>query len=315
MNYRIVLGAGVITLALLITGLALGGDSSIDGSNTVETTIKTESAEAAQTSARLSPVPLGALRILDGSSLPFAIGDAGTVIVGRFGDVLKIVSAEPKTDWTTEIRIPSGSQVNGVFWKAGIGVEYTFVLDEGVTRVRIEGIVKGSVGSGDHNESGSRNPATTTGAGTTQTAGPTTTPPATTTTTQAPTTPTTQPSTTTTERPTTTAPPTTTTTEGATTTTSAATTTTAEPPTTTVDAWTQVVLVSEGGSIIVSYRPEEVRLDAVFPAPTFVLEDVEEEPKRVEVELEGDDVTWTIEAKWANGEFVTDIEASGSGGD
>jgi hypothetical protein len=58
-----------------------------------------------------------------------------------------------------------------------------------------------------------------------------------------------------------------------------------------------------------------VRLDAASPAPTFLLEDVVEDPKRVEVQFEGDDVTYTLEAKWEKGELVTDVDASGPGAD
>jgi hypothetical protein len=42
---------------------------------------------------------------------------------------------------------------------------------------------------------------------------------------------------------------------------------------------------------------------------------VDEDPKRVQVEFEGDDVTYTLEAKWERGELVTDIDASGPGDD
>jgi hypothetical protein len=85
--------------------------------------------------------------------------------------------------------------------------------------------------------------------------------------------------------------------------------------TTEVEVWTQVVVTSAGGSMAVSYRPGEVRLDAVSPAPTFILEDVDEEPKRVQVQFEGDDVTYTLEAKWDKGELVTDVDVSGPGAD
>ncbi|HKZ20407.1 MAG TPA: hypothetical protein VJQ57_09875 [Acidimicrobiia bacterium] len=66
---------------------------------------------------------------------------------------------------------------------------------------------------------------------------------------------------------------------------------------------------------MVSYRPGEVRLDAASPAPTFLLEVVIEDPKQVQVQFEGDDVTYTLEAKWEKGELVTDVDASGPGAD
>jgi hypothetical protein len=82
-----------------------------------------------------------------------------------------------------------------------------------------------------------------------------------------------------------------------------------------VEVWTQIVVSSPGGSIVVSYRPGEVRLDAALPVPNFLLEDVDEEPKRVQVEFEGDDVTYTLEAEWERGELVTDVDVSGPGTD
>ena len=79
--------------------------------------------------------------------------------------------------------------------------------------------------------------------------------------------------------------------------------------------WTEIVLVSPGGSIVVSYRPGQVQLDAVAPAPAFELGDVDEASNRVEVEFENDFVSYKLEAKWSNGELVTDINASGPGAD
>ncbi|HJQ94951.1 MAG TPA: hypothetical protein VJ935_04490 [Acidimicrobiia bacterium] len=59
------------------------------------------------------------------------------------------------------------------------------------------------------------------------------------------------------------------------------------------------------------YRPGEVRLDGIAPAPTFEVVDLDEEQKSVRVEFEGDDVTYVIEAKWEKGELVTDIDSQG----
>jgi hypothetical protein len=61
----------------------------------------------------------------------------------------------------------------------------------------------------------------------------------------------------------------------------------------------------------VFYRPGEVRLEGIAPAPTFEVEDVDEERKSVRVAFAGDDVTYVIEAKWDKGELTTDIESSG----
>jgi hypothetical protein len=75
--------------------------------------------------------------------------------------------------------------------------------------------------------------------------------------------------------------------------------------------WIPIVVTSDGGSIFVSYRSGEVRLDGIAPAPTFEVEDVDEERKSVRVEFGGDDVTYVIVAKWDKGELITDINSSG----
>jgi hypothetical protein len=77
------------------------------------------------------------------------------------------------------------------------------------------------------------------------------------------------------------------------------------------DVWIPVVITSDGGSILVSYQSGEVRLDGIAVAPGFEVEDVDEERRSVRVELEGDDVTYVIEAKWVKGELVTDIDSQG----
>jgi hypothetical protein len=76
----------------------------------------------------------------------------------------------------------------------------------------------------------------------------------------------------------------------------------------------RTTLNSEGGSIIVSYRPSEVRLESVAPLAGFSFEIDDQGPERVRVEFIGGDVTYTLRAEWTSDGFVTEVDASGEGG-
>ncbi len=78
--------------------------------------------------------------------------------------------------------------------------------------------------------------------------------------------------------------------------------------------WTRTTLNSGGGSIIVSYRPSEVRLESVAPLAGFSFEIDDQGPERVRVEFIGEDVTHTLRAEWTSEGFVTEVDASGEGG-
>ncbi|MGH8926127.1 MAG: hypothetical protein ACRDWA_16060 [Acidimicrobiia bacterium] len=80
-------------------------------------------------------------------------------------------------------------------------------------------------------------------------------------------------------------------------------------------AWTRTTLNSEGGSIIVSYRPSEVRLESVAPLAGFSFEIDDEGPERVRVEFFGEDETHTLRAEWTGEGFVTEVGQSGEGPD
>ena len=79
--------------------------------------------------------------------------------------------------------------------------------------------------------------------------------------------------------------------------------------------WERTTLNSEGGSIIVSYRPFEVRLESVAPLAGFSFEIDDQGPERIRVEFMGEDVTYTLQAEWTSNGFVTEVGASGEGGD
>lgn len=335
MNHRIALGVGAVTFALLITGLALGGDTTIGRFDSHSGSSVTSSVEPTTFPTSALSVTPGGISIPDGSSMAFEIGHAGTVIVGRIDDVLKIVSVQPTEGWISEIRDTFGRVVGGMLRNPYIGVTYTFALNDGVTRFSIESIAQDSIAAATSlatadgedaasptNETSPR-PATTaiTMSSTTSTTAQSATTtvesgvapesPATTTTSLITTT-TLPPITTTTNAPptntTTSVPPTTITTVPPTTTTTVpAVTTTTDPE----GEWVPIVLVSDGGSIVVSYRPGEVRLDAVIPAVGFEVGDVDEEKRSVRVQFESTDASYTIVAKWDKGELITDITSSG----
>ncbi|MCA1736632.1 MAG: hypothetical protein LC739_11165 [Actinobacteria bacterium] len=87
------------------------------------------------------------------------------------------------------------------------------------------------------------------------------------------------------------------------------TTATTSPPPVTTAPWQQTTLNSAGGSIIVSYRPEEVRLESVVPQAGFAYEINDEGPDRVEVDFEAGDANYRIRAEWTSDGFVTEIES------
>ena len=314
MRYRVLFGIGAALLALLATGFAMAQSSDSDKSIGPSTTAAHLPIRQVATKGEADPPD--AYAIADRSIKSVVVEQAGSLVIGRSGDEIHIVSATPNSGWVSTIAVTVGEVVGGEFRNNDTGVRYTIKLTAGALEIQIEKFTINAVPSAENSRSeatertDSQSPVATTSLTTT-----TTTTTTTTSTTGLTTPTTTTPATTTTQATTTTRANTTTTTAPTTTTTDPVTTTTAEEVTTTTEAdlWSQIVLTSAGGSIVVSYRPGEVRLDAVSPAPTFLLEDVDEDPDRVEVVFESDDVTYTIEAKWDEEEFVTDVDVSGSG--
>ena len=86
--------------------------------------------------------------------------------------------------------------------------------------------------------------------------------------------------------------------------------TTTGPPvstTTTAAAWQQTTINSIGGSVIVSYRSGEVRLESVVPQPGFLYEIDDSGPPEVRVKLEAEEVRVEIRARWDGG-LVTEVD-------
>ena len=321
MKYRVLFGIGAALLALLATGFAMAQSSESDKSIGPSTTAM--DLPDRQVATRGEADPPDAYAIADRSIKSVVVEQAGSLVIGRSGDEIHIVSATPNSGWVSTIAVTVGEVVGGEFRNNDSGVRYTVELVAGALNIQIEKFTIDAVPSAENSTSeapestDSQRSIATTSLMTTTTSTTTTTTRPTISTTGVTTTTTTLPATTTTQATTTTRATTTTTTAPTTTTTEPVTTTTAEEVTTTTEAdvWSQIVLTSAGGSIVVSYRPGEVRLDSVAPAPTFDLEDIDERRATVQVEFEGENVTYILEARWEKGELVTDIDANGPGAD
>jgi hypothetical protein len=97
----------------------------------------------------------------------------------------------------------------------------------------------------------------------------------------------------------------------------AVTTTSVPSPTTAIPVaeveWNQATINSPGGSIIVSYRPFEVRLESIAPRAGFGYEIDDDGPDRVRVELSAEEQSHTLQAEWREDGFATEVDSSGQG--
>jgi hypothetical protein len=66
--------------------------------------------------------------------------------------------------------------------------------------------------------------------------------------------------------------------------------------------------------VIISYRPDEVRLESASPSLGFDMEVDSVGPSSVRVEFERDDLKVRVEAHWSDGELVTEIDEDGESG-
>lgn len=123
---------------------------------------------------------------------------------------------------------------------------------------------------------------------------PVTTPPSSTTTPSTTSTSTTSPTTT---RPTT---ATTKPSQGGTSSTSTTTTTTAG------SNWSVKTIPTSGGTVVVSYRPEEVVLNAATPAPGYSTDIGDAGPPKVRVEFESDESKVEVRVEW-DGQLVVEV--------
>lgn len=86
------------------------------------------------------------------------------------------------------------------------------------------------------------------------------------------------------------------------------TTSTTAPSSTSAESWSLRTVDTSGGSVVVRYRPGEVRLQAATPAPGYEVEIDDAGPPRVRVEFEGADSEVRVEIRWEDGGL--DIEVS-----
>lgn len=81
----------------------------------------------------------------------------------------------------------------------------------------------------------------------------------------------------------------------------------ATSPTSTAAEWSLRTITTEGGTVVVRYRPNEVALQAATPAPGFETEIDDFGPPRVRVEFESDDTDVRVEARWEGGGLDVDV--------
>jgi hypothetical protein len=98
-------------------------------------------------------------------------------------------------------------------------------------------------------------------------------------------------------------------------TTSTTTSTTSPPATTnttgspiTSDQWQPRTISTAGGNIVISFRPNEVRLESVAPAAGFTFDIEDSGPREVRVEFQGGAVKVEVRARWRDGGLVTEID-------
>ncbi len=114
--------------------------------------------------------------------------------------------------------------------------------------------------------------------------------------------------------PTTISTPTATTVPGATTTTIRSTSTSTSAPSSTtastVVVWTVKTTATDGGTVVVKYRPDEVVLQAASPAAGFRVEVDKAGPPEVDVEFESETLKVEYRATWDHGELIIEISES-----
>jgi hypothetical protein len=70
---------------------------------------------------------------------------------------------------------------------------------------------------------------------------------------------------------------------------------------------------TEGGTLLLRYRPDEVTYQTVTPAPGFQVEVGKQGPPEVEVEFESESLKIEVHAAWRDGDL--DVEVSESSED
>jgi hypothetical protein len=83
--------------------------------------------------------------------------------------------------------------------------------------------------------------------------------------------------------------------------------TTASPATTTTESWQQQTINSSAGTLVVSFRSDQVRLEAVAPLIGFSYQVEQDGPSEVRVEFEGP-LRVEVRVRFRDGQLVTEID-------
>lgn len=83
--------------------------------------------------------------------------------------------------------------------------------------------------------------------------------------------------------------------------------------TSTSAAWQTRVIPTQGGTLVVAYRPGEVYYQTATPKPGYHAEVEQPGPPKVEIKFESQSHEIAIHVEWKNGDLA--VEISGSGGD
>jgi hypothetical protein len=89
----------------------------------------------------------------------------------------------------------------------------------------------------------------------------------------------------------------------------AAPTSTSEQPPATEAAWSSRTISTDGGVVVISYRPGEVVLGSASPAAGFAAEVKKGGPPEVDVEFESESAKYRVRARWANDDLSIETES------
>jgi len=106
--------------------------------------------------------------------------------------------------------------------------------------------------------------------------------------------------------------PTTTTTESGSGGTTATTTPLGTTSTSVASTWQVRTIPTDGGTVVVSYRPGQVVLDGATPAAGFKVEVEKQGPPEVRVKFENESKKVEVRVDW-DGKLVTDVQVDGEG--
>ena len=87
-----------------------------------------------------------------------------------------------------------------------------------------------------------------------------------------------------------------------------ATSSTSSTSTTAAAQWSTRTISTNGGTVVVSYRPGEVILETAVPRPGFETEIDKQGPPVVEVEFDSSNLRVDIKAEWENGDLEIEVD-------